>query len=60
MHLLHPPTEPHFVHLAWAVRRLTPIQARYIRLFYGGEVVRELQALEAKHGGELPLEAQAL
>ncbi len=60
MHLLHPPTEPHFVHLAWAVRRLTPIQARYIKLFYGSEVVRELQALEAKHGGELPAAAQAL
>jgi 5-methylcytosine-specific restriction endonuclease McrA len=42
MHLLHEPTEPHFVHLAWAVRRLTPTQARYIRLFYGEGVVREL------------------
>ena len=28
--------------LAWAVRRLTPIQARYIRMFYGETVVREL------------------
>lgn len=46
MHLLHKPVEPHFVHLAWAVRRLTPTQAQYIRLFYGGEVVRELQARE--------------
>jgi 5-methylcytosine-specific restriction endonuclease McrA len=42
MHLLHEPTEPHFVHLAWAVRRLTPTQARYIKLFYGEGVVREL------------------
>lgn len=44
MHLLHAPSEPHFVHLAWAVRRLTPTQARYIKLFYGGDVVRELRA----------------
>jgi 5-methylcytosine-specific restriction endonuclease McrA len=60
MHLLHQPTEPHFVHLSWAVRRLTPTQARYIKLFYGGEVVRELQALEAQNDGVLPAEAQVL
>ena len=42
MHPLHAPMEPHFVHLAWAVRRLTPIQARYIRLFYGPQVLAEL------------------
>jgi 5-methylcytosine-specific restriction endonuclease McrA len=46
MHLLRAPSEPHFVHLAWAVRRLTPTQARYIKLFYGGDVVRELRARE--------------
>src|SRR5207248_2644977 len=39
MHPLRPPFEPHFVHLAWAVRRLTSIQSKYIRLFYGGEVL---------------------
>jgi hypothetical protein len=44
--------EPHFVHLAWAVRRLTPTQARYIKLFYGGDVVRELRA--RRNGGRLP------
>src|SRR3970282_2134983 len=27
MHPLHQPVEPHFVHLAWAVRRLTAIQS---------------------------------
>src|SRR3970282_2118134 len=27
MHPLRAPTEPHFVHLTWAVRRLTPLQA---------------------------------
>jgi 5-methylcytosine-specific restriction endonuclease McrA len=39
------PTEPHFVHLSWAVRRLTPIQERYIRTFYGAETVEELEQL---------------
>jgi len=39
------PVEPHFVHLAWAVRRLTPIQARYIRLFYGAETLAQLSSL---------------
>src|SRR2546425_3218635 len=42
---LRPPFEPHFVHLAWAVRRLTSIQSKYIRLFYGGEVLATLEAL---------------
>lgn len=60
MHLLQVPTEPHFVHLSWAVRRLTPIQARYIKLFYGGDVVRRLESIEKRHGGELPPEAQAI
>ena len=36
------PTEPHFVHLSWAVRRLTDTQAKYIRLFYGTEALRAL------------------
>lgn len=45
MRPLHPPVEPHFVHLAWAVRRLTPIQTRYIRLFYGPQTLHELEAL---------------
>jgi len=45
MHPLHQPVEPHFVHLAWAVRRLTPIQTRYIRLFYGPQTLHELEAL---------------
>ncbi len=48
MHLLHQPTEPHFVHLSWAVRRLTPIQAKYIRMFYGTGVLHRIEALE--HG----------
>ena len=46
MHPLHVPVEPHFVHLSWAVRRLTPTQARYIRLFYGAQVLHQIEALE--------------
>ena len=37
-----PPMEPHFVHLAWAVRRLTLTQAKYIRLFYGEDALRAI------------------
>lgn len=43
MHLLHPPTEPNYVELVWAVRRITEVQAKYIAMFYGEEVLRALQ-----------------
>jgi 5-methylcytosine-specific restriction endonuclease McrA len=46
MHPIVAPVEPHFVHLSWAVRRLTPIQAKYIRTFYGAEVLHQLEDLE--------------
>jgi 5-methylcytosine-specific restriction endonuclease McrA len=46
MHPLTHPVEPHFVHLSWAVRRLTPTQAHYIRTFYGSEVLHHLEQLE--------------
>ena len=36
------PAEPNDVELVWAVRRVTPIQVRYIRMFYGEEVLRLL------------------
>ena len=39
---LHAPHEPHFVHLAWAVRRLTATQSKYIRMFYGKEALHAL------------------
>lgn len=42
MHPLTAPTEPHFVHLSWAVRRLSPTQAKYIRLFYGVDALRAI------------------
>lgn len=60
MHLLHQPVEPHFVHLSWAVRRLTPTQSHYIKLFYGSEVVHKLEAMERRNGGVLPPEARAI
>ena len=49
LHPLVPPVEPHFVHLSWAVRRLTPAQAKYIRMFYGEEVLHQLEELEGRH-----------
>jgi 5-methylcytosine-specific restriction endonuclease McrA len=46
MHPLHVPIEPNYVELVWAVRRITPVQARYIKMFYGTDV---LHALQARH-----------
>ncbi|MDQ6888379.1 MAG: HNH endonuclease [Gemmatimonadota bacterium] len=50
MHPLTHPVEPHFVHLSWAVRRLTAPQAKYIRLFYGEEMLHQLEDLEGRSG----------
>jgi 5-methylcytosine-specific restriction endonuclease McrA len=44
------PVEPHFVHLSWAVRRLTPTQAKYIRVFYGEQTLHHVEALGARGG----------
>lgn len=46
MHLLTAPTEPNEVHLVWAVRRVTPTQAHYIRMFYGEDVLEAVQSRE--------------
>lgn len=46
MHPLHPPHEPNYVELVWAVRRITPTQAKYIKMFYGADVLRALQHTE--------------
>lgn len=46
MHPLTTPVEPHFVHLSWAVRRLTATQARYIRVFYGEATLHQLELFE--------------
>ncbi len=45
MHPLRVPMEPHFVHLSWAIRRLTATQLKYIRIFYGEAAVAELRPL---------------
>lgn len=37
------PTEPNYVELVWAVRRVTPVQAKYIKMFYGEDVLKALQ-----------------
>lgn len=43
---LHPPHEPNYVELVWAVRRITQVQSKYIRMFYGEDVLRALQSRE--------------
>lgn len=48
--LLTDPTEPNYVHLVWAVRRVTPVQAKYVRMFYGEDALAAIR-------GSLPLEA---
>lgn len=45
LRLLTRPHEPHFVHLTWAVRKLTTVQEKYIRMFYGASTVEELRQL---------------
>ena len=37
------PREPNEVELVWAVRRLTPVQAKYIAMFYGAEALQALR-----------------
>jgi 5-methylcytosine-specific restriction endonuclease McrA len=47
MHPLVMPSEPHFVQLAWAVRRLTPAQAKYIEIFYGRATLEDLKSIDS-------------
>ncbi|HEY4319630.1 MAG TPA: HNH endonuclease [Gemmatimonadales bacterium] len=42
MHPLRAPVEPHFVHLSWAIRRLTAAQLKYIHIFYGEDALRAI------------------
>ena len=42
MKLLCAPGEPNHVQLVWAVRRVTPVQVKYIRMFYGEDALRAL------------------
>jgi molecular chaperone DnaK (HSP70) len=48
----HEPHEPNYVELVWAVRRITPVQAKYIRMFYGADVLRALQSREPLAAGD--------
>lgn len=59
MHPLGTPGEPNYVELVWAVRRVTPAQAKYISMFYGDDILdilqnpagsRDLGELEGVHG----------
>jgi 5-methylcytosine-specific restriction endonuclease McrA len=58
MKLLAVPAEPNHVELVWAVRSITTVQAKYIRMFYGEDVLRAIKpelfegAMEG--AGELP------
>lgn len=47
LHLRTVPAEPDYVHLVWAVRRVTPTQARWIRMFYGEDAVAMLRSRRA-------------
>ena len=44
MRTLSDPRVPNHVELVWAVRRITTTQAKYIRMFYGEEVLAALRA----------------
>ena len=56
MRLLHPPTEPNYVQLVWAVRRVTPVQAKYVAMFYGEDVLAALRRGVADDAGDMPPE----
>lgn len=43
MHPVRTPSEPNYVELVWAVRRITDVQAKYIAMFYGDEVLAALR-----------------
>lgn len=44
MHPLRAPMEPHFVHLSWAIRRLSTAQLKYIRIFYGDQALAAIRS----------------
>lgn len=43
MHPIRTPMEPHFVHLSWAIRRLSSAQLKYIRIFYGEDALAAIR-----------------
>ncbi len=54
MPLASHPGEPNHVHLVWAVRRVTAVQARWIALFYGEGALAVVRGEEWGGGGTLP------
>lgn len=42
MRLRSVPGEPNYVYLVWAVRKVTPVQAKYVSMFYGDDVLSAL------------------
>ncbi|HWV58548.1 MAG TPA: HNH endonuclease [Longimicrobiales bacterium] len=62
MHPMRAPAEPDYVGLVWAVRRVTPIQAKYVRMFYGADVLSALAGDTGATGdfNEGPVEAAVL
>lgn len=56
MHLGKHPHEPNYVELVWAVRRVTDVQAKYIAMFYGQDILEALRRheheAEHRHGHE--------
>jgi 5-methylcytosine-specific restriction endonuclease McrA len=56
--LLAVPGEPNHVELVWAVRSITPVQAKYIGMFYGEAVLRVIKPqLAGEEAGPLGLPA---
>jgi hypothetical protein len=39
------PGEPNYVHLVWAVRRVTETQAKWITMFYGQDALALFEGL---------------
>jgi 5-methylcytosine-specific restriction endonuclease McrA len=48
MRLLTDPSEPDYVQLAWAVRSVSPIQAKYIKMFYGEDALSAVVRRKAR------------
>lgn len=49
--LLRIPAEPNYVHLVWAVRRVTAVQGKYIAMFYGEDALQAILQPELREGG---------
>ncbi len=58
MRMLTAPGEPNHVHLVWAVRRVTSVQAKYIEMFYGLEGLSILQD-EGVERSRLPTDSRS-